>query len=463
MVGLLLYAYCMGIPSCRKIEAATYTDVAFRVLAGNQHPDHDSIATFRKRHLWALSSVFVQVLRLCERAGLVSLGHVALDGTKVLANASKHKAMSYGRMCEAQQRLEAEVAALLEQAQQTDAAEDEQFGKGCRGEQLPAELARRESRLQKIREAKAFVEQEAKEKAEQAAEAVRKKIEERKRQEEETGRKAKGPTPKVPDPETAVPEAKAQRNFTDPQSRIMRDGASKSFVQAYNAQAAVDGQAQIITAAQVTQEANDKQQLAAMLVSVKENVGRFPEKGSADSGFFSMVQLSDARIAGVDLYVAPGKEATLANEVALETAPLGGVAGSEASLVEQMRAKLAREAGRAIYRMRKAIVEPVFGQIKEVRGFRRFWLRGLGAVSCEWELICLSHNLLKLFRSGALTQVQTGTLEPVSGVDQGAFSRPWLCPHPIALLVLCLLWRFAAGTCAAFRISRPAQCPGFVC
>jgi transposase len=458
MVGLLLYAYCMGIPSSRKIEAATYTDVAFRVLAGNQHPDHDSIATFRKRHLSWLSSLFVQVLQLCERAGLVSLGHVAFDGTKVLANASKHKAMSYARMCQAQQTLEAEVAALLEQAEQVDAAEDEQFGKSCRGDELPAELARRESRLHKIREAKASLEQEAREKAEQKAEAARKKIEERKRQEEQTGKKAKGPTPKVPDPEVATPEAKAQRNFTDPESRIMKDAATKSFVQAYNGQAAVDGQAQIITAAEVTQEANDKQQLAGMLVCVKENTGRFPEKASADSGFFSTMQLSDERIAGVDLYVTPDKEAALVPKEAE-----GEEACSEASLVAQMRAKLASEAGRAVYKMRKAIVEPVFGQIKEVRGFRRFSFRGLFAVSCEWKLICLTHNLLKLFGSGGLAQSLVGAPEPGSGVGQGAFSGLLLPACPLLSPILRLFWQWVVSVRAILRLPRPAQHPGFVC
>ncbi len=452
MVGLLLYAYGIGMPSSRKIEAATYTDVAFRVLSGNQHPDHDSIASFRKRHLSALSSLFVQVLRMCERAGLVCLGHVALDGTKVLANASKHKAMSYGRMVEAEQTLEAEVVALLHEAEQTDAAEDAQFGKGRRGDELPAELARRESRLKKIREAKASLEQEAKEKARQAAEAARAKIEERKRQQEETGKKAKGRAPKVPDPEQAVPEAKAQKNFTDPESRIMREGASKSFVQAYNAQAAVDGQAQIITAAEVTQEPNDKQQLVAMLLQVKETTGRFPEKASADSGYFSTAQLSDERIAEIDLYVAPGKEAGLADK---EAAAAERVACSGASLMAQMRAKLQSEAGRALYTMRKAIVEPVFGQIKEVRGFRRFSFRGLSAVSREWKMVCLTHNLLKLFRCGGWAQTRTGTRKVVSGSGVGASS----C---LSCLVLRRLWLLTVFARAVVWLWRPSRRLGFV-
>ena len=467
MVGLLLYAYCTAKPSSRKIEAATYTDVAFRVLAGNQHPDHDSIASFRKRHLGALCALFVQVLQLCERAGLVSLGHVALDGTKVLANASKHKAMSYSRMVEAEQSLEAEVAALLEQAEQIDASEDAQFGKGRRGDELPAELARHQSRLEKIRQAKASLEQEAREKAQEAAEAAQKKIDERQQQEQATGKKAKGRAPKMPDPEAAVPKDKAQRNFTDPQSRIMKDAATKSFVQAYNAQAAVDAQAQIITAAEVTQDANDKQQLAEMLLRVQENMGRLPDKCSADSGFFSAGQLSDKRICEVDLYVAPGKEAALTEEEEIqhEAESVDGQT-SLTDLKEQMRAKLQSEAGRAVYKLRKAIVEPVFGQIKEVRGFRRFSFRGLVAVSFEWKLICLTHNLLKLFRSGALAPSRTGVREPVSGVGQAvkhfdaAFSSSVLPASPVLALILWLC-RFAISLRLALRLSGPAQRPGF--
>ena len=433
MVGLLLYAYCTGRPSSRKIEAATYTDVAFRVLAANQHPDHDSIADFRKRHLEALGSLFVQVLQLCERAGLISLGHVALDGTKVLANASKHKAMSYSRMGEAEQKLEAQIAALLDQAQQADAAEDAQFGTGCRGDELPAELARRQDRLAKIREAKAALEQEAREKAEHKAELARARIEERRQKERESGKKALGPEPKVPDVDAAVPKAKAQRNFTDAESRIMQDGASKSYVQAYNCQAAVDSVAQIVVCAEVTQQANDKQQLAEMLVGVEANMGRLPDKVSADSGYYSERQLTDSRIASVDLYVAVGRESALSAQEMEQQAP--GI--DPCALKEQMRAKLQSESGRCVYKRRKAIVEPVFGQTKEARGFRRFGLRGLVPVSHEWKLICLTHNLLKLFRSGTVVRTSKGATGPVPGVS-GALS---------SCAMLCLLLFLRLGEC----------------
>ncbi len=391
MVKLLLYAYCTGKPSSRQIEQATYEEVPYRVLAANSHPDHDSLAAFRQRHLAALAGLFAQVLDLCRRAGLVKLGHVALDGTKVLANASKHKAMSYGRMAEAEQRLQQEIAALLAQAQQVDAAEDAQYGKGRRGDELPAELARRESRLAKIRAAKADLEAEAQAAASAAAAAAQAKRATRERQTRETGRKPKGPTPTVPDPTQATPVPKAQRNFTDPASRIMQDGATKSFVQAYNAQAAVDDTVQVIVAAAVTQEANDKRQLVPMLTAVDANCGASPAAASGDAGYFSAAAVTDAARDGIALSVPPDRQKHGA--VPAPPADAGTVIGA-------MRAKLQTAAGHAVYALRKAIVEPVFGQIKGPRGFRRFAFRGLAKVQAEWQLICLTHNLLKLFRAG---------------------------------------------------------------
>ena len=394
MVTLLLYAYCTGKPSSRRIERATYEEVPYRVLAGDQHPDHDSIAAFRQRHLRALARLFVQGLQLCEAAGLVKLGHVALDGTKIKANASKHKAMSYERMCAKEQQLEDEVARLLEQAQQVDAAEDAEYGKGRRGDELPAELARRETRLRKIREAKAALEAQARAQAEQAAEEAREKLAERARREAETGKKLGGRPPQVPDPEQAQPAPTAQRNFTDPESRIMKDGATKAFEQAYNAQAAVDSTAQIIVAAMVTQEPNDKQQLVPVLEQVQAHCGRLPAQVSADAGYFNTEQLTDEKLRTVDLYVPPDRQ-----KHGAAAPPLSEAAPADASVVEQMRHKLQSAAGQAVYKWRKAIVEPVFGQTKEVRGFRRFSFRGLANVTAEWDLICLTHNLLKLWRA----------------------------------------------------------------
>ena len=393
LVKLLVYAYCTGQPSSRQIERAPYEDVAYRVLAAEQHPDHTSISDFRKRHLAAVANLFVQVRRLCQAAGLVKVGQVALDGTKVKAKASKHKALSYGRMAAAEQKLEEEVQALLAQAAALDRAEDARYGQGQRGDELPAELARRESRLRKIREAKAALEHEAKEEAEAAAGAAQARIAERQRYEAETGQKAKGRAPTVPDPAQARPEAKAQRTFTDPDSRIMKDGATKAFEQAYNAQAAVDSQAQSIVAAAVTPDANDKPQLVPMLGAVQENMGQLPEKASADPGFFSEANLTAKAVAGVDLYVPPERPSHTAPDAGAPAA-----APAEGSVREQMRHKLNTPEGHAGYKMRKAIVEPVFGQIKDGRGFRRFSFRGLVQVGAEWSLICLTHNLLKLFR-----------------------------------------------------------------
>src|ERR1039458_5933219 len=248
MLRVLLYGYATGVYSSRKIELRTFEDVAFRYLSADEHPDHDTIATFRKRHLAALAALFTQALLLCEKAGLVKLGHVAIDGTKIKANASKHKAMSYDRMGETELRLKAEIDALLKQADDTDAAEDAQYGKGS--DELPEELARRESRLKKIQEAKAELEKEAAERAARECAEAEAKIAERREQEEQTGKKMRGREPQIPAPDAAQPAAKAQRNFTDPESRIMPDGANKgSFVQGYNAQIAVDAQTQIIVTA----------------------------------------------------------------------------------------------------------------------------------------------------------------------------------------------------------------------
>src|SRR5271157_4058198 len=308
MVRLLIYAYCRGVPGSRRIERATQEEVAFRYLAADQHPDHTTIAGFRKEHLANLAQRFVQVLKLCQQAGLVKLGHVALDGTKVKANASKHKAMSYERMEETEKRLQAEVAALLAEAARVDGEEEGKYGKGKLGDELPQELARRESRLKKLREAQAAWEAEAKEAAQQKQAEVEARLEEREKQEEERGRKFGGRPPQAPPPEEAKPEPKAQRNFTDPDSRIMKDGATKEFVQAYNAQAAVDSEAQVIVAAAVTQETNDKKQLVPMLEQVKIVIGSPPERATADNGYFSEPNVTDAQLQEIDLLVAPDRQ-----------------------------------------------------------------------------------------------------------------------------------------------------------
>jgi transposase len=401
MVRLLLYGYARGVYSSRKIQTRTFEDVAFRYLSGDQHPDHATIAEFRKRHLEALSGLFTQALLLCSEAGLVKLGHVSIDGTKIKANASKHKAQSYARMNETEARLKQEIDALLKQAEETDAAEDAQYGKDRRGDELPAELQRRESRLQKIGEAKAALEQEAKEKAAQQRAEAEQKVAQREEEQQRTGKKKRGRKPEVTDPEQAKPDDTAQRNFTDPESRIMPDGANKgSFVQGYNAQIAVDSASQVIVAAEVTQDTNDKKQLLPMIALIAANLEQKPEKVSADTGYFSEANVTDESVKDVDLYVATGRDKhSDVVETNSDPPPPG------ASPKEAMREKLRTEAGRTVYKMRKAIVEPVFGQIKEQRGFRRFSLRGKENVGREWKLVCAVSNLLKLFRAGGVLEM----------------------------------------------------------
>jgi len=399
MVKLLVYGYSVGKPSSRKIERATFEEVPFRVLSAGHHPDHDTIAEFRKRHLPSLAGLFFQVLQICREAGLVKLGHVSLDGTKVKANASKHKAMSYGRMEKAEAELVAQIEALLKKAEEVDAEEDAKYGKGKRGDELPDELARRESRLKKIREAKAALEKKAREKAVDKGKKAKAKIKQREEKEKRTGKKKRGRKPIVPDPDASKPEPKAQRNFTDPESRIMIDGASKSFEQCYNAQAVVDDQSQIIVASAVTQQTNDKRQLIPMMKQTEKNTGAKPDILSADAGYFSEDNLTDEHLKGVDLYVPPDRQKH--GDDPLPSEPQGLV---DDTIKEKMRRKLRTDAGKKIYARRKAIVEPVFGQIKQARGFRRFSFRGLEKVAAEWDLVCLTHNLLKLFRAGYVPQ-----------------------------------------------------------
>jgi transposase len=389
MVGLLFYAYCTGMPSSRRIETATYHSVPFRVLTADQHPDHDTIAEFRRRHLKAMSSLFVEVLRLCQKVGLVKLGHVALDGTKVRANASKHKAMSYGRMEKKARELEEEVARLLEEAEAVDAEEDALYGTGRRGDELPEELRYREGRLEKIRRAMKELEEEAKAKAEKQREEMRRNEQARAGEGKGSGKEPQGPDDK--------PRDTAQRNFTDSDSRIMKDGATGSFEQCYNAQAAVDAKEQIIVVSDVTQDANDKQQMKPVMEKLKENTGgRKPKVVTADSGYFSEANAELLENEHIDACIATRKER---HSRLPEPAPRGRIP-KDATVMQRMARKLRTAKGRSTYSKRKQIVEPVFGQIKEIRGFRRFLMRGLENVRAEWELICLTHNLLKLFRSG---------------------------------------------------------------
>lgn len=386
MTKVLLYAYCKGVRSSRKIAERLEEDVAFRVLAANNQPDFRTVSDFRKIHLESLKKLFLQVLRLCQKARLVKLGYVALDGTKVKANASKHKAMSYGRMCEAEKELEEEVNKLLAEAQRIDQEEDRLYGADRRGDELPKELARRETRLKRIREAKAALEAEARRKAQ----GCHNHTEDRKDNPGE--RKKRGRSPKT---ERGKPDARAQYNFTDPESRIMKN-SDKAYVQAYNALVAVDGANQIIVACDVSDNPADSISTVEMVEQVEQNCGKKPKRLLADAGHFSTHNIETLEGKGMDVYISPNKRRHTQKS---EPPPRGRIPGG-LNIKERMRRKLRTKKGRETYAKRKWIVEPPFGQIKEARGIRRFLLRGKRKVCGEWSLISTTHNLLKLYVSG---------------------------------------------------------------
>lgn len=369
MTKVLVYGYCTGVFSSRRMERKLAEDIAFRVLAAGNQPNFRTISDFRKIHLKSLAGLFEQVLKIALEAGAMKVGRVALDGTKVKANASKHKAMSHDRMLEKEKQLKAEVQQLLEQAEAADSEEDSRHGKDRRGDELPEELARRETRLKRIREAKRALAQRAKEKA----------------------------TAEGNDPKQAKPKEKDQYNFTDPESRIMK--GADGFVQAYNAQAAVEADFQLIVGQGVTQATNDKEQLIPMVEAIEEQSGQRPEEILADSGYCSEKNLEALESAAAPENKMIGFVATerLKHGEYKEPCPRGPLPKG-ATRVDRMRRKLKTKVGKAVYAARKAIVEPVFGQIKQARGFRQFLLRGLEKVRGEWAMVCLTHNILKLYR-----------------------------------------------------------------
>jgi len=363
LTKVLVYAYCVGVFASRKIQRRLVEDVAFRVLAAGNAPDFRTIADFRKTHLTALRGFFEQVLHLARELGTPCVGRVALDGSKIKANASKHKAMSYGRMREKQTQLRDEVTGLLAQAEAADTADDAEYGADRRGDELPAELQRRESRLKRIREAKQAL--EARAKAEAAA--------------------AGHP------PESARPDPKAQYNFTDPESRIMK--GPDGFVQAYNVQVAVD-ELQLIVGQAVTQETNDKKQLMPMITTIEQQSGDTPSQLLADAGYCSEENLTAIDDTTIDAFISTRKQKHGDPPGPCPRGPLP----QTATMVDRMSRKLHTKAGAAVYAARKGIVEPVIGQIKHARGFRQFLLRGFEKVQGEWSLVCTTHNILKLYR-----------------------------------------------------------------
>ncbi len=370
MTKLLLYGYCVGVFSSRRIQKRLQEDIAFKVLAAGNEPDFRTISDFRKIHLEVLQGLFEQVLEMALESGAVKLGRVSLDGTKVKANASKHKAMSYGRMKEKQRQLQEEVKQLLAQAEAADEEEDRRHG-DKRGDELPEELRRRETRLAKIKQAKKVVEQRARAKA--AAEG---------KSAEEVNK--------------AKPTDKDQYNFTDLESRIMK--GADGFVQAYNAQAAVEPEMGLIVGQLVTQAANDKEQLKPMVEVIEQQSGQQPEAILADSGYCSEENLkylesADQPEKKIEGYIATGKQKHGEHRQPCQRGPLP----KGASRVDRMKRKLLTKAGKAVYAARKCVVEPVFGQIKQARGFRQFVLRGIRKVKGEWALVCLTHNILRFY------------------------------------------------------------------
>ena len=378
MVRLLVYGYCVGKRSSRQMEKATYDEVAFRYLAADQHPDHDTVAAFRQEHLGSLAGLFGQVLRLCREAGMVQLGRVAIDGTKIKAHADRNRTVRYQQLQEAERALEERVRTLLEEAAQVDAEEDARCGAGRRPQDLPAEMATSEQRLRKIREARQKLEQQAAQRASQARE-----------ERERSGGKHRNNASKKRFQAATQPVEKAnpQYNFTDPDSKIMLDSGSDSFLQGYNAQIAVDG-AQVIVATDVVSQTNDRGQLAPMVKAAQRELGMSLPVVLADAGYFSVEGLEDAALRESEVLVSPDARRSLRNQ--------GEAAGHP--LVTGMREKLGTEWGRRLYAARAGLVEPVFAHIKAIRGLRQFLVRGLEAVRGEWRLICLTHNLLKLRR-----------------------------------------------------------------
>jgi transposase len=376
MTALLLNGYASGIYSSRRIARACIERADFMMIVAGDPPDFRTISEFRKRHLTQLAGLFVQVLKLAEKAGLVRLGHVALDGTKIKANASKHKAMSYQHMKRRQSELQAEVDRWLAAAEAADAEEDKLHG-NKRGDELPDWVADKQKRIKKIAEAKAELEAEAK-----AAADEERRIEAQKQKQRDAESRTKPGKPGAPPSEE--PAAKAQRNFTDPDSRVLK--TKDGFIQGYNAQAAVDGKAQIIVAHGLTPSTSDHGQLVALLDGIQANLGRKPRQASADSGYLSEANLASLEARGIDGYIATGR----AKHPTIDNGKLGG------PLTQAMRKKIADGGFESPYRLRKQIVEAVFGLIKQARGFRQFLLRGLEKVRAEWALICTAHNLVKL-------------------------------------------------------------------
>jgi transposase len=384
MVKVWIYAVTRGIHSSRKLERGLYEDIGLRYLSGNQQPDHWTLSEFRRRHHVALGDLLVQTVKLSAKLGLVKLNHVAIDGTKIKANASKHRAMSYARMKKEEQRLRQEIDGILSKIDANDRAEDQKYG-NRRGDELPAELAIREKRLEMIKKAKAELEAEVRAEQERE-EAARRAKEEKSGDGKKTKRRR----------EKAKPKDKSQRNFTDPESRIMRN-SDKAFIQAYNAQVSVDAETHIIVAADLTNQAADTTHLPELVDQIRNNVGRYPDEVSADAGYYSSKNLKTLSEKGIEAFIPPEKvrHSEWRNRKALR-----GPIPRDASLAYLMHRKLRTERGQKRYKLRQSSAEPVFGHIKEQLGLKQLLLRGVSKARSWWRFNCAVHNLLKIFRSG---------------------------------------------------------------
>jgi transposase len=389
LLGLIFYGYCTGVFSSRKIEQATYDSIAFRYISGDYHPDHDTINTFRQRFLPQVSDLFEQLLLIAAESGVLKIGNVSFDGTKVKANASKHHAMSYKHATELERKIHEEVQFLLKKAQETDQSDD------IDGLNIPDEISRREDQLAVIKQAKKVIEERAKKRYEKEKEEYDQKIKKRKEKEEKTDKKCRGKAPRPPE---EGPKDKDQYNFTDPESRIMK--TKDGFDQCYNAQAGVDHDSRLIVGHSLSNHPNDKQDLLVTVDAIPQKVG-VPQAGCADAGYLSESNIEELESRGIDPYIAAGRESHHSFlDKFQEKDVKDALPQKKGSKIENMKQKLRSQTGKEIYRFRKMTVEPVFGIIKQAMDFRQFSLRGIEKVRKEWGLVCLSYNIKRLFNLG---------------------------------------------------------------
>jgi len=396
LIALLFYGYSNGIFSSRKLEKATYESIPVRYICANTHPDHDTIANFRKRFLPHISKYFLEILKIARELKFLKLGNISIDGSKFKANASKHSAMSYGHAKELEARMQEEINQLLELAKKTDTDEKIELD-------IPKEIELREKRLEKIRAAKSVIEERAAQREEINKAEYEKKLDERKQKEEKTGKKAGG---KKPEPPENGPQDKDQYNFTDPESAIMKSGSTGAFEQDYNSQVAVDQDSFLVVGTDLSNHPNDKKELLPVIDSIPAAIGK-PVAVAADTGYFSEKNIDECKARGIEPFIAAGREPhyhtveqLLQEELSLADIDVEGLTPTEA-----MKVKLKTNEGKKIFGMRKCTAEPVFGIIKEAMGFRQFLLRGIENVTREWSLVCTAYNLKRMFNMSLMTNL----------------------------------------------------------